>query len=240
MKASPEDQAKLLDLGHIDTELARTRKILTTLPAIAAVKEAEAERLAAKEQLRLALEDVDGFRADVTRAESDVDLVDQRIARDQERLQSTTSPKDAQGLEHELETLATRRSLLEDVQLDVMEKLETALEVLATATETVAGIEARLEAFRAEVASETAAGEATITELTGKRDQLTAELPADLVALYERQRERYGHGVSELRGTVSGASGVQLTESDVHDIRQAADDDVVLCPDSNAILVRSR
>lgn len=240
MKASPEDQAKLLDLGHIDTELARTRKILATLPAIAAVKEAEAERLAAKEQLRLALEDVDGFRADVTRAESDVELVDQRIARDQERLQSTTSPKDAQGLEHELETLATRRSLLEDVQLDVMEKLETALEVLATATETVAGIESRLEASRAEVASETAAGEATIAELTDKREQLTTALPADLVALYERQRERYGHGVSELRGTVSSASGVQLTESDVHDIRQAADDDVVLCPDSNAILVRSR
>jgi predicted nucleic acid-binding Zn-ribbon protein len=240
VKASPEDQAKLLDLGHIDTELARTRKILATLPAIAAVKEAEAERLAAKEQLRLALEDVDGFRADVTRAESDVELVDQRIARDQERLQSTTSPKDAQGLEHELETLATRRSLLEDVQLDVMEKLETALEVLATATETVAGIESRLEASRAEVASETAAGEATIAELTDKREQLTTALPADLVALYERQRERYGHGVSELRGTVSSASGVQLTESDVHDIRQAADDDVVLCPDSNAILVRSR
>ena len=65
-----------------------------------------------------------------------------------------------------------------------------------------------------------------------------AGLPEDLVQLYERQRERYGVGVSELRGGVSSASGVQLTESDLQDIRQAADDDVVLCPDSNAILVR--
>ncbi len=38
---------------------------------------------------------------------------------------------------------------------------------------------------------------------------------------------------------MSTASGVTLTNSDLQSIRAAAPDDVVLCPDSDAILVRT-
>jgi predicted nucleic acid-binding Zn-ribbon protein len=60
-----------------------------------------------------------------------------------------------------------------------------------------------------------------------------------LVELYERQRERYGIGASHLRAGISSASGVALTESDLQKIRETPEDTVVLCPDSNAILVRT-
>ena len=40
-------------------------------------------------------------------------------------------------------------------------------------------------------------------------------------------------------GGVSSASGVRLNETDLQTIRAAAPDDVLLCPDSNAILVRT-
>ena len=60
-----------------------------------------------------------------------------------------------------------------------------------------------------------------------------------MLALYERQRERYGFGASLLRGGVSSASGVKLNESDMATVRAAAPDDVLICPDSNAILVRT-
>jgi predicted nucleic acid-binding Zn-ribbon protein len=68
---------------------------------------------------------------------------------------------------------------------------------------------------------------------------IVGKLDPELVALYERQRERYGTGASHLRGGASSASGVKLNESDMAAIRAAAPDDVVLCPDSNAILVRT-
>ena len=68
-----------------------------------------------------------------------------------------------------------------------------------------------------------------------------ARIPADLVELYEKQRARYGIGAAAAasRG-VSMGSNVKLTESDLAVIRRAAPDDVVLCPDSGAILVRER
>lgn len=238
MKAAPEHQAALLELGRIDTELVRGAKTLQSLPARQVATDAEAELQAARERLRLAQEDVDGFQADLKRAESDVELVDKRIAQDNERLQATTSAKDAQGLEHELETLATRKSLLEDVELEVMEKLEQATIALDEAKARVNDIQARLDAALAEITTQTVEHDQSKQSLLTQRDTVVSGLPEDLVQLYERQRERYGVGVSELRGSVSTASGVQLTESDLHDIRQAAEDDVVLCPDSNAILVR--
>ena len=64
-------------------------------------------------------------------------------------------------------------------------------------------------------------------------------MPADLIALYEKQRERYGVGASHLRARISSASGVELTGSDLAAVRAAAPDAVLLCPDSNAILVRT-
>lgn len=238
MKAAPQHQAALLELGRIDTDLVRAAKTLRSLPARKVATDAEAELQDAREHLRLAQEDVDGFQADVKRAESDVELVEKRIAQDKERLQATTSAKDAQGLEHELETLAARKTLLEDVELEVMEKLEQATIALNEARARVGDIQARLDSALADIASQSAEHDQRKKSLLAERDTVVSGLPEDLVQLYERQRDRYGVGVSELRGGVSSASGVQLTESDLQDIRQAADDDVVLCPDSNAILVR--
>jgi predicted nucleic acid-binding Zn-ribbon protein len=238
VKAAPEDQARLLELGRIDTDLVRIAKTLQSLPAKQVAAEAETDLQEAREQVRLAQEEVEGFQADLKRAESDVELVDKRIAQDRERLQATTSAKDAQGLEHEVETLLARKSLLEDVELEVMEKLEGAIASLDQAKARTADIQDRLDAALADISRSTAEFDQSKKSLLAEREAVVHGLPEDLVQLYDRQRERYGAGVSELRAGLSTASGVRLTESDLHDIRQAADDDVVLCPDSNAILVR--
>jgi uncharacterized protein len=71
------------------------------------------------------------------------------------------------------------------------------------------------------------------------RTELVGKVSPELLALYEKQRARYGSGASLLRGGVSLASGVKLNENDMVTIRAAAPDDVLLCPDSSAILVRT-
>jgi len=105
---------------------------------------------------------------------------------------------------------------------------------------------AQLEAVEAKIAEASAARDTALAGLDGEkaaaaaeRDALAGRLPADLLALYEKQRARYGVGASHLRGGVSSASGVALNSSDMTVVRAAAPDDVLLCPDSNAILVRT-
>ncbi|QKS21314.1 hypothetical protein HUN58_16475 [Curtobacterium sp. Csp1] len=103
----------------------------------------------------------------------------------------------------------------------------------------LADVEASRATLVAERDTEIARVEADRDAAVQSRAAVAAKVPADLLALYDRQRARYGFGASLLQGGVSTASGVTLTNSDLQTIRQAAPDDVVLCPDSDAILVRT-
>jgi len=239
VKADPADQKRLLDLQDLDVKLARTTATLKKLPEQERVDRAEESLAAARATEREGLHALEELQAELSRAENDVELVEKRIAQDQERSEQTSSAKDAVGLEHELATLRERLSVLEDVELEVMGRVEEAEKTLATSSAATAKAEAELDTARLEAERVRAELGAQQTEWQQQRTELVSSLPGDLVELYERQRERYGFGASLLRARISEASGVTLTESDLQTIRQAPEDEVVICPDSNAILVRT-
>jgi predicted nucleic acid-binding Zn-ribbon protein len=239
LKAAPADQALLLDLQALDTKLQQLGHRASTLPEIATLTSLGAERDALQRTVAEQTGSWEDAQAELKRTESDVAVVEARIARDSERLQASASVKDVAALEQELAALAKRKSDLEDIELAVMETAEEREGALATSRASLADLEAR-------IAEATAARDAALSGLNGEREQAAAEraaiaarVPDDLLALYEKQRERYGVGASLLQGGVSLASGVALNSSDMSTIRAAAPDDVLLCPDSNAVLVRT-
>ena len=239
MKANPADQARLLDLQELDNHLAQVTKKSKNLPEAATLEELSTELASAKESQREKLGIVDELAAEVKRSESDVEMVQARIAKDTERLDHTSSAKDAQGLEHEIQSLRERLSALEEVELEEMERLEQAEAELSGADQAVTELMSRVDEATQALDAAKAELEADFQATTAKRTALAADIPSDLLALYEKQRERYGFGASLLQRGISSASGVALTESDLAQVRAAAPDDVVLCPDSNAILVRT-
>lgn len=239
LKASPESQALLLDLQAFDTKLAQLEHRAKSLPQLATLagfaKDIDALRLTLGEQ-NGALEDT---KIELRRLESDVGVVETRIARDAERLQGSSSVKDVAALEQELVALRKRLGDLEEIELTVMEKLEEQESVANNTTAALDALRARsseVEVERDSALSEIAAERAAAE---GGRRALESTIPADLFALYERQRARYGTGASMLRGGVSLASGVKLLENEMQAIRAAAPDDVIMCASSEAILVRT-
>jgi predicted nucleic acid-binding Zn-ribbon protein len=239
LKASPEDQALLLDLQALDTKLQQLGHRAANLPELATI----AGLVTVRDGLRTTVGEANGAWEDaqleLKRTEADVAVVEARVARDKERMQSSASVKDVAAFEQELAALAKRQSDLEDIELAVMESVEEKAKALSDAR-------AQLEAVEQKIAEASSARDAALTELDRERsaaatdrDALAARLPSDLLALYEKQRARYGVGASHLRGGVSSASGVALNSSDMTVVRAAAPDDVLLCPDSNAILVRT-
>jgi predicted nucleic acid-binding Zn-ribbon protein len=239
LKASPDHQAHLLELQAIDTRLQQLEHRAKTVPEIAVVAGLGSDADALRVDRLSATGAVEDAKLELSRIESDVAVVEARVARDTDRLQGSSSVKDVAGLESELAGLKKRQLDLEEIELNVMERLE-GLEAAE------AEIAAKLEEVGAKIATAEAERDAALGSLAGERSHAAAnrgtiagKLPADLLALYERQRERYGSGASLLRGGVSSASGVKLNESDMQLIRSAAPDDVLLCPDSSAILVRT-
>lgn len=239
LKAAPETQALLLDLQAFDTKLAQLDHRAKSLPELATLagfaKDADALRLTLGEQ-NGALEDV---KIELKRLESDVEVVETRIARDTERLQGSSSVKDVSALEQELTALRKRLDDLEEIELTVMEKLEQQQTLVDNTTAALDALRARAAEVEMDRDAQLATITAERTTAAGGRESLAAKIPAELLALYERQRARYGTGASMLRGGVSLASGVKLLENEMQAIRAAAPDDIIMCASSEAILVRT-
>jgi predicted nucleic acid-binding Zn-ribbon protein len=240
LKASPEAQALLLDLQALDTKLAQLGHRAKSLPQHAVIAQLEAEIGA----LRIVALEQSGAREDVAlelgRIESDVQVVAARIKRDTDRAQQSTSAKDAQAFEHELANLARRRDALEEIELTVMEKLEEREQVLAETSRQIDALQARIDEVDSERTADLVVVRADAAAAEADRATIAAKVPADLLALYDKQRTRYGVGASLLRFGVSSASGVKLLENEMQEIRAAAPDDVIMCATSEAILVRTK
>ncbi|SFS66457.1 hypothetical protein SAMN05444716_103243 [Streptomyces harbinensis] len=176
------------------------------------------------------------------KAEADVDQVRKRAARDQERLDSglVTNPKDLSNLQSEIASLARRQDDLETVVLEVMERQEAAE---ARAAELTASVTA-LETKEAELTGRRDASLADIgTEEDGirkQREQIAADVPADLLKLYDKLREQQGGiGAARLYQRRCEGCRLELNITEVNEVRAAAADEVVRCENCRRILVRT-
>ncbi len=221
------------------TQLAHRRKNLPELAELAAL---EADLTQQRDLLVAAQTEESDTSREQTKAEQDVDQVRQRAARDQKRLDSgaVTSPKDLENLQHELTSLAKRQGDLEDVVLEVMERRETAQERVAELTERVGAIQAKVDDAAARRDAAHAEIDAETATVTKERELTVADLPADLVKLYDRIRTKEG-GVGAARLYQRRCEGcrLELNITEINDVRAAAADRVLRCENCTRILVRT-
>lgn len=238
MKATPADQLLLLDLVRLDAQ-ARGAEAAKRNPAQASrVQELLARRQALSVELTGLLGARDDIEAELARIASDVAVVDARAARDAQRLAATSSAKDAQGLEHELASLTRRKSELEDGQLSAMERLEAAEAAVAAQQALIAEVNAEGGRLSAEGKAAVAEAQSRLDAATRDRAAIAARVPGDLLARYETLAERTP-GAGLLTRRTCGGCHMELSGSDLKVISQAAEDDVLTCPECGCILVRT-
>jgi predicted nucleic acid-binding Zn-ribbon protein len=238
VKADPRDQLELLRVQELDTAIARASHAIRNPPQAKELAQLDPIVTAVRSRRLAASGELDDARAELKRIESDVSVVEARLQRDQDRLQTTSSVKDVTALEAEIQALRARRSDLEDIELGVMERIEEFESAVAAIDAEGAGTEQRIAALQSERADAVTALERDRAAYEADRAALAADIPGDLLALYEKQRARYGVGAARLVGGVSLASNMTLSPSDLATVRTAAPDEVVLCPDSGAVLIR--
>ncbi|GAA1808171.1 C4-type zinc ribbon domain-containing protein [Luedemannella flava] len=240
MKADPDAQRRLLDLQAIDTTLAQLAHRRRTLPELAEL-DALARKIVGLEDERVKAQvGVDDLDRDIARLERDIDQVRARADKDRARLDAGTGPaRELEALQHELATLSRRQGELEDAELELMEQREAADAALAEVTQRVTATrderdetERRRDASFAEIDKEAAWKSAS-------RAPLAADLPADLVALYEKIRESTGIGAALLRAGRCGGCRLELSGSERARVKGTAADEVVRCEECGRILVRT-
>jgi uncharacterized protein len=244
VNASPTSsppQLRLLDLQAVDTALAQLRHRRATLPELAALTDRATQADDLATALVEAQTEVGDIAAEQRRLETDVDAVQARAARDDQRLQGGGLPaKELEGLQHEIATLARRTSALEDELLEVMERREEAesrAADLLKRRDEVAAEQAELSARRDSAFAEI---DESTAQRTAERTTIAAEIPADLLAVYERAREHSGGvGAAMLRQRRCEGCHIELSGSELTAVRNAAADAVVRCDNCRRILVRT-
>ncbi|MEE1620666.1 zinc ribbon domain-containing protein [Zafaria sp. J156] len=239
-KAPQQEQHRLLDLQAFDSRLQALKRRAAELAQDPGVAAAAAIGATLRAELAEADAAQEEARAALAASEQEVERVQARIEKDRKQLESGFGDsKSLMGLQHELETLAARKSELEDAELELMEALEEVGAAREQAAAASAQADAALAAEEARRDSELEAVGAERGEVQSGRDALSAELDPGLLALYEKRLAQRGIGAARLYHGASEGSGMKLAPGDLAEIKAAADDDVVYCPDSGCILVRS-
>jgi hypothetical protein len=242
VKASPEEQQRLLELAGLDAELGRLEHRRRTLP-----EHEELARLQEREgQLRDSLATLDAEDGDLKRAqvkaESDVEQVRSRVDRDRKRLDAgqVSTPRELENLQSEIASLGRRQGDLEEIVLDLMERRETAQasrDAAAAERDGIGGTIGEVTARR-DVALSEIADQAAVAEK--KRAEVAAQEPAELVAFYDRLRGQHGGvGAAMLRHGRCEGCRLSFSTSDLNAIRAAEPDEVLRCEECRRILVRT-
>jgi predicted nucleic acid-binding Zn-ribbon protein len=230
----------LLEVQRHDLEIDRARHRRATLAEAARVSELEASARTLDDDITRAAVEVSDLEAEQRKADADVDLVRQRAVKDRELLETINDAKQLSNLQHELESLARRQSELEDVELEVMERLDAA-------QKSHADLLSRREALAGELETARSALDNALADLadderiaTQARSSAADGLPTDLLALYDKLRaDNGGIGAAALhRGRCEGCR-IELTPVDLGRIREAPETEVIRCEECRRILVRT-
>jgi predicted nucleic acid-binding Zn-ribbon protein len=242
LKAAASDQQRLLDVQALDTRLDQLAHRRRTLPEHAALAELETELGVLRDQQVEAETEQSDLARELKKAEGDVDQVRARAERDQQRLDAgqVSSPKELESLQHEIATLGNRQGDLEEVVLDIMERLESSQSRSSELSSQQESAQARVAALTASRDTTTGEIDAETENLQAQRATQAGSLAEDLVALYEKIREQQGGvGAAELRQRRCGGCRLELNNVEINELRDADPDEVMRCDECRRILVRT-
>jgi len=211
------------------------------LPELAELRVLEAEISVVNDDLvraRTALQDV---QREITKADTDVQLVRERTVRNQTRMDAGQgTAKDMQALQHEVDSLARRQAALEDIELEVMERAEGLAGDVAGLEASSAEMTARADGLRAARDKSFAELDAEVAQIVRSRADVVVGVGEDLVALYEKVRKNSdGIGAAVLRRRRCEGCNLELNQGEINRFTAADEDEVLRCEECRRILIRT-
>jgi predicted nucleic acid-binding Zn-ribbon protein len=241
VNADPAVQLRLLDLQAADAKLAQLRHRRRNLPELARIADATARAGALHSESVELRTEISDIAAEQRRMENDIDVVRSRETRDQSRLDSGGVPaKELEGLQHELASLQRRQGTLEDAALEVMERREGLESALSDVLARAAKVADELSAAEADRDAQFADIDAAAATAGAQRTTVAQEIPADLLALYDKVREAQGGvGAAAIRQRRCEGCRLELAGSELTAARHAPADEVLRCENCRRIIVRT-
>ncbi|QGU05087.1 zinc ribbon domain-containing protein [Corynebacterium comes] len=239
MKLDPKQQAVLLELANTERSLEVVGDKAFVTP-----EQTEYERLVQEQQRMLnasasARMAVDDMEAEILRIQEDERKLRKRERDDKAQLTAETDPERRRELEHDRYSAKSR---IADLMSELAEShnqihaLRNNLDVHGAKSDELTR---QLEmAKRAADAANAAA--AAVTDPETRIAELRSQLPADVLAEYEAQKNDSDVGAADFNGRTCGGCYIVLSGMDQERVRRAPADELPHCPECGTYLVRKQ
>ena len=240
MKASSHHQRQILEVAHLDQRTTAINHKVSTLPELALLKAVTTKSHNARDLRIGAQTELSDVKRELLRAEADVEQIVSRITKDESRLSGgSASPKELEQLQHEVGTLGVRRAELEEIELEIMMRVD---EINAR----IAELQAQEATYAAEIADLEIRKENAMAEFNNEleaivkeRSEALASVSNELIALYEKIRSsNNGNGAAVLSAGACNGCHLSINTVELKRIADLAEDEVVRCEECRCILVR--
>ncbi|MGH8824118.1 MAG: zinc ribbon domain-containing protein [Jiangellaceae bacterium] len=232
----------MLDLQAVDLALDQLTNRRSSLPEIAELDTLATEHMKIRDAEVTVATEIADLERDQRRADADVEQVRERKDRDKRRLDSgqVSSPKELESLQSEIASLERRQGVLEEAELDVMERLEDATKrssELSAERESVGRRAQEVQSARDTAWADIDNG---VQSAQQERGTVVADIPDDLLALYDKIRaDRGGVGAVEIRQRRCEGCRITIDPADLARIRAASPELVIRCEECRRIQVRT-
>lgn len=175
---------------------------------------------------------------DKRKIDSDLSMVEKRIASDEQKLKSSASPKDIAGFQHEIEGLKNRKSLLEDSELSLLDKLEESEKRLTGLRNQKAEVEAELEQSKSELSQTLGSMRDQNSKINQEISSIKSQLPSELIDAFERKLTK-GNAVGRIVRSACTACNMNLNSTAMAELSNVPADELATCPECAAIVIRA-
>ena len=231
----------LIAVQERDTEIDQLRHRRATLPSRALLAELEQATGVLKARATGLGAERDGIEERRAELEKEVSELEQRLKDLDRRMRSgeVTATRELTAMVEQSESLKRRRSDLEDIELELMVQLEPLDAELADIAGRQAELSGRMDAARIELAQAESDIDRDLATAVAGREGSAAGMPDDLMATYERLRQRLGGiGAARLVGSSCSGCHLVLSATEVDRIRREPPDALIVCEQCGRILVR--
>jgi len=229
----------LWELQQLDTSLNQLQRRLTRLPEAAALADADGRLAEHRAAAALAAKQLSEAETIIETIEHESEALTAKRTRLEQQLKIVTETRQAEALNHEIETLNAHRDELDDRELEAMDQQALAEQQLSELATSEDSIVAMRDAAAAELAVAKGSGADEESELTARYDAARTALSNEERDLYDRQRARHGGiGIAKLVGLRCDGCHLDLSRAEVDAFKALPPDELVDCPQCGRVLVR--
>jgi len=232
---------RLLEVQANDTAVDQLRHRRKNLPERAALLQLDQEASALRAKVAEPQAQRDELARNQKRLEDEIATVEAKAERVEKQLYdgSMTSPKEAQALQADVESLKRRQATLEDEVIELMELIEPLDEKLAASLVAFASFDEQRAEIQTSLVEAEALIDAELETTLASRESLVDAVPATLLAQYEQIRGGDGGiGVARLQGSTCLGCHISMAAAEVDAMKRLPPDELAYCPDCGRLLVR--